>query len=140
EEDEFGWAGLTPAPSAKVRPARVGEAKAHLECELVQVVTDNKTNIVLGRIVHAHVHPSVWKNGRVDPVLLDPICRLSGSGYASLGEICNVPRPQWKDVKGTTAQEAMPRATQRAEPRAANLEGRSAVSAKSGEGVRNPVV
>src|ERR1700675_2112305 len=37
EEDEFGWAGLTPAPSEKVRPYRVGEAKAHLECELVQV-------------------------------------------------------------------------------------------------------
>src|SRR5690242_14719315 len=36
EEDEFGWAGLTPKASAKVRPYRVGEAKAHLECELVQ--------------------------------------------------------------------------------------------------------
>jgi hypothetical protein len=22
---------------------------------------------VLGRIVHAHVDPSVWRNGRVDP-------------------------------------------------------------------------
>src|SRR6476661_6790316 len=27
EEDEFGWAGLTPGPSAKVRPYRVSEAK-----------------------------------------------------------------------------------------------------------------
>ena len=31
EEDEFGWAHLTPAPSAKVRPFRVAEAKAHLD-------------------------------------------------------------------------------------------------------------
>src|SRR5262249_32254552 len=54
EEDEFGWAGLTPAPSARVRPYRVAEAKAHLECEVAQVVTDGSTNIVLGRIVHAH--------------------------------------------------------------------------------------
>ena len=113
EEDEFGWTGLTPAPSAKVKPPRVGEAKAHLECELVQVVTDGKTNIVLGRIVHAHVDPSVWKDGRVDPRLLDPICRLSGSGYAALGELYNVPRPEWKNVKGTAGQEAMPRVTQR---------------------------
>src|SRR5215831_1163896 len=37
EEDEFGWAGLTPVPAAKVRPFRVGEAKAHLECEVAQV-------------------------------------------------------------------------------------------------------
>jgi flavin reductase (DIM6/NTAB) family NADH-FMN oxidoreductase RutF len=125
EEDEFGWAGLTPAPSAKVRPPRVAEGKAHLECELVQVVTDDRTNIVLGRIVHAHVDPSVWKDGRVDPRLLDPICRLSGSGYATLGELHSVPRPEWKNVQGTSGQEAMPRAARReAEPRASGLKAR----------------
>jgi flavin reductase (DIM6/NTAB) family NADH-FMN oxidoreductase RutF len=114
DEDEFGWAGLTPAPAAKVRPARVGEAKAHLECEVVQVVSDRNTHIVLGRVVHVHVVPSVWKNGRVDARLLDPVCRLSGSGYAALGEIFNVKRPEWKDVEGTNGQEAMPRAAKRA--------------------------
>ena len=113
DEDEFEWAGLTPVPSAKVRPARVGEAKAHLECELVQIVSDRNTHIVLGRIVHAHVDPSVWHDGRVDPRLLDPVCRLSGSGYASLGDLFNVQRPAWKDVTGTRGQEAMPRAVKR---------------------------
>lgn len=113
EEDEFGWAGLTPAPSAKVRPPRVGEAKAHLECELVQIVDDRNTHIVLGRIVHAHVDASVWKDGRVDPRLLDPICRLSGSGYAALGELFSVQRPQWKNVAGTAGQESMPRSVRR---------------------------
>jgi len=97
-----------------VRPFRVGEAKAHLECEVAQIVTDRNTNIVLGRIVHAHVDPMVWKNGRVDPQLLDPVCRLSGSGYAALGALVNVQRPQWKDVEGTSGQEAMPRAERRA--------------------------
>jgi len=47
DQDEFEWAGLTPVPSAKVRPPRVGEAKAHLECELVQIVSDRNTHIVL---------------------------------------------------------------------------------------------
>jgi flavin reductase (DIM6/NTAB) family NADH-FMN oxidoreductase RutF len=97
----------------KVRPPRVAEGRAHLECELVQVVTDDRTNIVLGRIVHAHVDPCVWKDGRVDPRLLDPICRLSGSGYARLGELYSVPRPEWKNVKGTEGQDAMPRASLR---------------------------
>ena len=113
EEDEYEWAGLTAAPSAKVRPPRVGEARAHLECEVVQIVTDRNTNIVLGRIVHAHVDPSVWKNGRVDPRLLDPVCRLAGSGYASLGELYNVERPEWKNVQGTASREAMPKVVQR---------------------------
>jgi flavin reductase (DIM6/NTAB) family NADH-FMN oxidoreductase RutF len=113
EEDEFDWARLTPAPSAKVRPFRVAEAKAHLECEVAQIVTDRNTNIVLGRVVHAHVDPSVWKNGRVDPELLDPVCRLSGSGYASLGDLVNVRRPQWKNIEGTAGIDAMPRAERR---------------------------
>ena len=113
EEDEFDWACLTPAPSAKVRPFRVAEAKAHLECEVAQIVTDRNTNIVLGRIVHAHVDPSVWMNGRVDPKLLDPVCRLSGSGYASLGDLVNVQRPQWKNIEGTAGMDAMPRTERR---------------------------
>jgi flavin reductase (DIM6/NTAB) family NADH-FMN oxidoreductase RutF len=113
EEEEFGWAGLTPVPSAKVRPPRAAEAKAHLECQVAQIVTDGNTNIVLARIVHAHVDPSVWRNGRVDPKLLDPACRPAGSGYAALGALVNVQRPEWANVKGTRGQEAMPREERR---------------------------
>jgi len=113
DEDEFGWAGLTPVPSAKVLPPRVGEARAHLECELVQVVSDRNTNIVLGRIVHAHVDPSVWKDGRVDARLLDPICRLSGSAYGALGDLFRIERPKWKEIARTAGQEAMPKAVKR---------------------------
>ena len=113
EEEEFGWAGLTPVPAAKVRPFRVGEAKAHLECEVAQIVADGNTNIVLARIVHAHVDPSIWRNGRVDPKLLDPACRLAGSSYAALGELVNVMRPEWKNVQGSRGQEAMPREERR---------------------------
>jgi flavin reductase (DIM6/NTAB) family NADH-FMN oxidoreductase RutF len=112
-EDEFSWAGLTPAPSAKVRPARVAEAKAHLECKVTQIVDDENTHIVLGRIVHAHVDPSVWRDGRVDPKLLDPVCRLSGSSYASLGEIVNVSRATWSSVEGTRGAPSIPRAVKR---------------------------
>ena len=112
-EDEFGWAGLTPAPSLRIKPPRVAEAKAHLECEVKQIIDDGNTHIVIAKVVHVHVAPSAWKDGRVDPRLLDPVCRLSGSAYARLGEIINVPRPQWKDVQGTKGQEAMPKGVQR---------------------------
>jgi flavin reductase (DIM6/NTAB) family NADH-FMN oxidoreductase RutF len=113
EQDEFDWAGLTPVPSVKVRPPRVGEAKAHLECELVQVVSERNSHVVIGRVVHVHVDPSVWKEGRVDPRLLDPVCRLSGSLYANLGEIYSVPRPAWDDLQGSRGQEKMPKAVKR---------------------------
>ena len=112
-EDEFCWAGLTPVPSARVRPPRVAEAKAHLECEVAQIVDDRNTHIVLARIVHVHVDASVWKDGRVDPMLLDPVCRLGGSRYARLGDVVSLPRPTWKDIQGTVGQEAMPRLAKR---------------------------
>lgn len=111
-EDEFGWAGLTPMPAAAVRPFRVAEAKAHLECELVQIISDRNTHIALGRIVHAHVVASVWKDGRVDPKLLNPVCRLSGSNYASLGDLYSVQRPVWKEVQGG-GKDSMPRVVAR---------------------------
>lgn len=109
EEDEFGWAGLTPAPALKVRPPRVAEARAHLECEVKHVYVDGHTHIVLAKVVHAHVARTVWKDGRIDPRLLDPACRLAGSWYAGLGDLMSVARPEWKVVKETTGQEAMPR-------------------------------
>jgi hypothetical protein len=55
----------------------------------------------------------VWKDGRIDPRLLDPVCRLGGTGYASLGELYSVPRPEWKNVEGKEPAEVMPRATRR---------------------------
>lgn len=108
-EDENLWAQLTPAPSARVRPARVLEAKAHLECELAQIISDRETHIVLGRLLHVHVAASVWNAGRIDPKLLDPVCRLSGA-YASLGDVIGIAKPSWDAIQGSRALEAMPRA------------------------------
>ena len=51
-----------------------------------------------------------WRNGHVDPKLLDPVCRLSGSGDAALGNLVSARRPQWKDIKGTIGMDTMPRA------------------------------
>ncbi len=113
DESEFGWAQLTAVPSAKVKPFRVKEARAHIECEVKQIITDHNTNIILGRIVHTHVSPGVWKNGRIDPRLLDPVCRLSGSGYAQLGELINVQRQSWTDIKNTQGKSAMAKAVKR---------------------------
>jgi flavin reductase (DIM6/NTAB) family NADH-FMN oxidoreductase RutF len=111
EEDEFSWAGLTEAPAQRVGAPRVAEAKAHLECRLVQVVPAGNGNIVIGRVVHVHVDPSVWHEGRVDPVRYDPVLRLAGTGYATLGEVFKLPRPRWDEVQHTEpgSGEGMPR-------------------------------
>ncbi|MEV0727371.1 flavin reductase family protein [Polymorphospora sp. NPDC050346] len=77
DQDEFLEVGVTPVPSVRVRPPRVREAKAHMECEVAGIHPVGNGNLVLGRVVHVHVEPSVWRNGRVDSTLMDPVLRLS---------------------------------------------------------------
>ncbi|MFA9432284.1 flavin reductase family protein [Egicoccus sp. AB-alg2] len=109
DEDEFDWAQLTETPAMAVDAPRVGEARAHLECRLVEEVRAGNGHLVVGEVVHLHVDPSAWRDGRIDPVLLDPVCRLAGTRYATLGEVFQLPRPRWADVRGTAPGEAIPR-------------------------------
>jgi flavin reductase (DIM6/NTAB) family NADH-FMN oxidoreductase RutF len=109
-EDELAWAGLTPVASRTVAPPRVGEARAHLECVLRHELPVGNGNLVVGEVTHVHVADEVWRDGRVDPELYDPVCRLAGTRYARLGEIFRLPRPSWEDdVAGTRPGEAIPR-------------------------------
>jgi flavin reductase (DIM6/NTAB) family NADH-FMN oxidoreductase RutF len=100
DEDEFVWCGLEAAPSAVVAPPRVAKAPAHLECRHHQTVTIGEMNIVIAQVVHIHVSPSVWKDGRISAELLDPLARLGGSDYAGLGRQLKLPRRKWEtDVR-----------------------------------------
>lgn len=108
-EDEFAWFGIDAAPSQVVAPPRVADAVAHLECRAVQEVEAGNGHIVIGEVVHVHVAPQVWRDGRVDPELLDPVCRLAGTGYARLGEVFKLPRPAWDDVKDQPLEDRTPR-------------------------------
>lgn len=109
DQDEFTWAELEAAPSVVVAPPRVKAARAHLECRAVEEVHVGPSHVTFGEVVHVHVDPSVWRNGRVDPTLLDPVGRLSGSGYAELGEVYKLRRPAWEEIKDTQPGEAIPR-------------------------------
>ena len=113
-EDEFEWSGLARAQSRTVAPPRVAAARACFECRLVQALEAGGSWLAVGRVQHVHVHPEVWRDGRVDPRALDPVCRLAGNYYASLGEIFRVARPYWRDVEGSSGRERMPRAEREA--------------------------
>lgn len=97
-EDEFDWAGLAGAPAARVAVPRVAQARAHLECRLAREVPVGDATLVIGEVLHVHVDPLVWRDGRVDPALLDPVGRLAGTGYARLGEIFTLPRHRWDRI------------------------------------------
>jgi len=97
-QSEFELAGLTPAPSVKVRPPRVAESPLSFECVTMQVVRLNPGvpaggNVVIGRVVHVHAAEGVIdERYRVDPVRLAAIGRMGGLDYCRTRERFEMPR------------------------------------------------
>jgi flavin reductase (DIM6/NTAB) family NADH-FMN oxidoreductase RutF len=52
------------------------------------------TSLVLAEVVLLHVADDVLTEGRVDPRKVDPVARLGGSLYATLGEVWEIQRPE----------------------------------------------
>jgi flavin reductase (DIM6/NTAB) family NADH-FMN oxidoreductase RutF len=89
EESEFTKTGLTPIPGVRVNVPRVKEVPIHFECRLHQVIElgPNRHPLVIGEVVLFHVDPACMTDGYIDMRKLDPIGRLNGFFYATLGEI-----------------------------------------------------
>jgi flavin reductase (DIM6/NTAB) family NADH-FMN oxidoreductase RutF len=96
DTNKFEAAGLTPRPSIKVKPPRIGEAPISLECRLVQIVTlpETKDALVIGRVVYIFLQDDLWNNGSIDPTRLQAIGRLGQSNYCRIRETFSLSRPQ----------------------------------------------
>jgi len=94
EVNEFDIARLTPTPSQKVTPPRVGEAKVSFECQLEQLipVCTGNAELVLGRIVLFHVAEEVYIDGRIHVEALHPIGRLGGHEYTTVKDTFQIIR------------------------------------------------
>ncbi|KAB1074217.1 flavin reductase family protein [Methylobacterium planeticum] len=81
-ESEFDFAGLTTAPSRKVRPPRVAEAAAAIECRWLQTVPlvplgggEPANFLVIGQVVSIYIDDRFVADGRVDTGAMRPIMR-----------------------------------------------------------------
>jgi flavin reductase (DIM6/NTAB) family NADH-FMN oxidoreductase RutF len=88
-ECEFDSTGLTRVPSVKIKPPRVGEVPIHFECKLERVLElgPNRHPLVIGEVVYFHVDPACMTGRYIDMHKLDPIGRLNGFQYVTMGEI-----------------------------------------------------
>jgi len=98
EVDEFHLAGLTPVASDAVRPPRVAESPAALECKLLQVIYVGREPgagvIVLGEVVRIHLREDLLDDFRVDPVGLDAVGRMAGNTWVRTHELIEFARPK----------------------------------------------
>lgn len=99
EMSEFELAGVTAAPSIKIKPPRVLQSPVNYECVLKQVVQVGEGLpgsgwVIIGEVVHVHIADEVIDatNYRIDIQALKPIGRLAGFNYTRVNDVFEMKR------------------------------------------------
>jgi len=92
EESEYDLTHLTPVPSKRVRPPRIGESPIAFECQTIQIVPVGTSSLVIGEVVYIVVQDELL-NERfyVNPDKLQAIGRMAGSQYCRTQERFEIP-------------------------------------------------
>lgn len=98
--DEFVKAGFTPLASEFVKPFRVKESPAQLECKVLQVIETGQNggagNLIICEIVCMHIDDRVLnEDAKIDPHKIDLVARMGGDFYcrASGSAVFDVHKP-----------------------------------------------
>jgi len=98
--NEFEKAGFTPVPSEFVKPFRVKESPAQLECKVLQVIETGAEggagNLIICEMVCMHLSDHVLgEDGTIDPHKIDLVARMGKDYYcrASGDAVFEVPKP-----------------------------------------------
>jgi len=113
EVDEFVLAGLTKAPSIRVRPCRVSESPVQFECRHYQTVRlpgyspSQSVDMVIGKVVMIHIKDEVIDAaGRVDILRIRPLARLGYQDYSCVDHVFEIPKPAPHEIGALQAAAA----------------------------------
>ncbi|MGB6118299.1 MAG: flavin reductase family protein [Mesorhizobium sp.] len=100
--DEFAYGGLTPAPSHIVKPPRVTEAGAALECKVTEIRSPSgldgqptRNVVVTGEVVGVHIDDRFLVDGLFDVTLAGNLSRLGYLDYSTIEKVFAMRRPKW---------------------------------------------
>jgi flavin reductase (DIM6/NTAB) family NADH-FMN oxidoreductase RutF len=99
--NEMELAGLRAAPSRIVRPPRVADAPAALECKVLQILPlkdlqgrPTPNTLILGQVVGVHIDKGFLTDGLFDMTLARTIARCGYRGdYAEVSSLFELLRP-----------------------------------------------
>ncbi len=102
EVNEFEKSGLTPIDSDIVKPKRVKESPFQMECKVRDVMSygegGGSANIFICEVLKFHIAEDIFKNGIIQPDLIDLVSRMSADYYcrASGNAVFEVEKPVLK--------------------------------------------
>lgn len=102
--NEFDTSGLTAAPCHLVRPPRVAESPAALECRLTSLVplpdlqgNTGERMMAVGEVVGIHIDPGALTDGAFDMVKVGTLARCGYWDYQVTTAVFSMPRPDHPD-------------------------------------------
>ncbi|QBI54471.1 flavin reductase family protein [Streptomonospora litoralis] len=100
EVSEFDAVGVRREPSAAVKPPRVADSPAALECRLHSTLLLGDSTVVFGEVVHVAIEDSALVAGHPEISLLQPIARLGKDEWGALGQVTSLRRIRYADWPG----------------------------------------
>ena len=102
---EIEQLGLTKVQSEKVQVPGIIEAQIRMECVLHKWIplggnSDSpNTDFLIGEIISFYIRDDLYHEGKIRTELLQPVGRLEGTMYGTIGETFSMPRKRFKDVQ-----------------------------------------
>lgn len=89
EVSEVEHLGLETLPCDLIKVRRLAAAPVAMECRFRQCLEfgEARSRLIVGEVVMFHLRDGLVNDGKVETRALDPIARIGGPRYASLGEI-----------------------------------------------------
>ena len=81
--------GLESTPSDFISVPRLVAPRIALECRLHQAIPFGATGaeFLVGEVLAFHIRDDLITDGKIDSTALNPVCRLAGPRYATLGQV-----------------------------------------------------
>jgi flavin reductase (DIM6/NTAB) family NADH-FMN oxidoreductase RutF len=89
EVSEVEELGLATLPSKRIKVPRLAAAPIAMECRFRQCLEfgETRSRLIVGEVLAFHLRDGLVQNGKIETKALDPIARIAGPRYATLGEI-----------------------------------------------------
>jgi flavin reductase (DIM6/NTAB) family NADH-FMN oxidoreductase RutF len=100
DSNEAEHAGVRLEPAEHVTASRVGDSPVTIECRLHATLSLGDSTLVLGRVLSISAWESAVRDGRPRIEHLQPLARLGGNEWSTIGEvkeIRRIPYRRWDD-------------------------------------------